>query len=322
MQLARSCGIAIGVLAAGLAGASSADQQFPWKAMQLVVPFPPGVTSDVVARAMKEPLSHALGQSVVVQNRPGANMVIGAELVARAPADGHTLFFGGTVLMAVVRTNLPFDPLRDFAAVARVGTQPYVLSVHPSFPAKSVAELVAFARAHPGELVYGTNGYGMMQHLAVELLMLKTRIRMKHVAFQVGVPSVTAVLGGHVSVAVSGIAPIVDHIAAGRLRALAVTSRKRSAMLNNVPTVMESGVPDFDVSVSIAIMAPAATPKVAVHRLSTEIVRVVRLSQVEASLRRIGFDIDPASAAELDADVQTRVEKMKRLARAANIRAD
>ena len=225
-------------------------------------------------------------------------------------------------MMAVLRTNLPFDPLRDFAGVARVGTQPYVLSVHPSFPAKSVAELVTLARAHPGELIYATNGYGMMQHLAGELLMLRTRIRMKHVAFQGGAPSVTAVLGGHVSVAVSGIAPIVDHIAAGRLRGLAVTSRKRSPMLDDVPTVMESGVPDFDISVSIAIMAPAATPKVAVHRLSAEIVRVVRLSQVEASLRRIGFDIDPAGAAELDADVHTRVEKMKQLARAANIRVD
>jgi len=145
---------------------------------------------------------------------------------------------------------------------------------------------------------------------------------MKHVAFQGSAPSVMAVIGGHVSIVVSGIAPIVDHIAAGRLRALAVTSRKRSATLNDVPTMMESGVPDFDISVGIAIMAPAATPKVAVHRLSAEIVRVVRLSQVEASLRRIGFDIDPAGAAGLDADIRTRVEKMKQLARAANIRVD
>jgi tripartite-type tricarboxylate transporter receptor subunit TctC len=290
--------------------------------MRFVVPFPPGGTIDVVARAMKEPLSHAFGQSVVVQNRPGANMIIGAELVARAPADGHTVLVGGTALMAALRTNLPFDPLRDFAAVARVGTQPFVLSVHPSLPAKSVTELVAFSRAHPGELVYATNGYGTMGHLAGELLMLRTRIRMKHVAFQGSAPSVMAVIGGHVSIVVSGIAPIVDHIAAGRLRALAVTSRKRSATLNDVPTMMESGVPDFDISVGIAIMAPAATPKVAVHRLSAEIVRVVRLSQVEASLRRIGFDIDPTGAAELDADIRTRVEKMKQLARAANIRVD
>jgi tripartite-type tricarboxylate transporter receptor subunit TctC len=249
-------------------------------------------------------------------------MVIAAELVARAPPDGHTVLVGGTVLMAVLRRNLPFDPLRDFAAVARVGTQPLVLSVHPSFLVKSVTELVAFARAHPGELVYATNGYGTMGHLAGELFMLRTRSRMKHVAFQGSTPSVTAVLGGHVSMVVSGIAPIVDHIAAGRLRALAVTSRKRSATLKDVPTMMEAGVPDFDISVGIAIMAPAATPKTAIYRLSTEIMRVARLSQVEASLLRIGFDIDPAGAAELDADVRTRVEKMKQLVRAANIRVN
>lgn len=290
--------------------------------MRFVVPFPPGGASDVVVRAMKEPLSRALGQSVVVENRPGANMVIAAELVARAPPDGHTVFVGGTVLMAVVRRNLPFDPLADFAAVARVGTQQLVLSVHPSLPARSVSGLVAIARAHPGELVYATNGYGTMGHLVGELFMLRTRSRMKHVAFQGGAPAVMAVLGGHVSIVVSGIAPIVDHIAAGRLRALAVTSRKRSATLKDVPTVMESGVPDFDISVSIAIMAPAATPKAAIYRLSTEIMRVARLSQVEASLLRIGFDIDPAGAVELDADVRTRVEKMKQLVRAANIRVD
>src|SRR5688572_31084616 len=177
-------------------------QTFPSKVVRIVVPFAPGGSNDVVARAMSQPLSRALGQGVVVENRPGASTLIGTEIVARAPADGHTVLVAGFTFMAnsALRSKPPYDPLKDFAAVSGIGTQPFVLSVHPSLPARSVKDLVALARARPGELVYAINGYGTAQHLSGELLKLKARIDMKHVAFQGGGPSAIAVLGGHASI--------------------------------------------------------------------------------------------------------------------------
>ena len=267
MKTARSRGVIFGILAAAFAAGSAAAQPFPSKVVRLVVPFPPGGSSDAVARAISQPLSQALGQSVVVVNRPGANMIIGAEMVARAPADGHTVLIGGIVIMAALRSNLPFDPLNDFAGVAGIGTQPYVLSVHPSLPAKSVQQLIALARAHPGELAYAIPGYGTMQHLSAGLLKLRAGINLKHVAFQGGAPSTMAVLGGHVGVLMSTIAPVVEHIPTGRLRALAVTSRARSAALKDIPTMMESGLPDFEMTGGSGVSTPAATPKAAVASL-------------------------------------------------------
>src|SRR5688572_9575247 len=180
----------------------AAAQSFPSKPVRLVVPFAAGGSNDVVARSMATPLSRALGQPVLVENRPGANTIIGTEAVARAPADGHTVLIVGFTFMsnAALRAKLPYDPHKDFVAVAGLGFQPYVLSVHPSLPAKSVKELIALARARPGELVYAMTGYGTGQHLSGELLNLKARINMKPVAFQGGGPATVAVLGGHASI--------------------------------------------------------------------------------------------------------------------------
>jgi len=322
MKTANSCTVIISVLAAGFAAGPAAAQAFPSKVVQLVVPFPPGGSSDAVARAMSEPLSRALGQNVVVVNRPGANMIIGAEVVARAPADGHTVLIGGIVIMAALRSNLPFDPHKDFAAVAGIGTQPYVLSVHPSLPAKSIKELIALARAHPGELVYAINGYGTMQHLSAELLKLRARINMKHVAFQGGAPSTMAVLGGHVGILMSTIAPVVEHIPTGKLRALAVTSQARSRVLKDVPTMMESGLPDFDMTGGSGVFAPAATPKAAIDRLSAEIMRAVQLPEVKARMTMGGYDVAPTSAGEYDMDTRARIQKIQKLAKEVNIKLD
>jgi len=244
-------------------------QTFPFKVVRLVVPFPAGGSNDVVARAMSQPLSQALGQSVVVENRAGANTVIGTEAVARSPADGHTVLISGFTFMslAALRTKLPFDPIKDFAGVIRLGTQPFVLSVHPSVPAKSIKELVALARARPGQLAYAVNGFGTAQHLSGELLKTRSSIDMKLVVFQGGAPSTIAVLGGHASVLISTVAPIIQHVSAGKLRSLAVTSAERSTLLKDVPTMMESGIADFDLSGAMGVFAPAATPKAALDRL-------------------------------------------------------
>lgn len=324
MKPANSCTVIIGVLAAGFAAGSAVAQQFPSKVVRLVVPFPAGGSNDVVARAMSQPLSQALGQSVIVENRPGANTLIGTELVARAPADGHTVLIGGFTFMAnaALRSKPPYDPLKDFAAVTGIGTQPWVLSVHPSLPAKSIKELIAVARARPGELVYAINGYGTGQHLSGELLKQTARIDMKHVAFQGGAPSTIAVLGGHASVLISTIAPIVQHVSSGKLRSLAVTSRERSVLLKDVPTMMESGLPDFDLSGALGVFARAATPKEAIDRLSAEIMRAAQLPEVKAGMLRDGFVVAPTGPGEYGAFIRAKFQQIQKIGKAANIRLD
>ena len=313
--------IAMGaLLAAGLASA----QGFPSKVVRLVVPFPAGGSNDVVARAMSQPLSQALGQSVVVENRAGANTVIGTEAVARSPADGHTVLISGFTFMslAALRSKLPFDPLKDFAAVTRLGTQPFVLSVHPSVPAKSIKELIALARARPGQLAYAVNGYGTAQHLSGELLKARSGIDMKLVVFQGGAPSTIAVLGGHAGVLISTVAPIIQHVAAGRLRSLAVTSAERSTLLKDVPTMMEAGIADFDLSGAMGVFAPAATPKAALDRLNTEIMRALQLPEVKDGMLRDGFVVAPMGPVEYEVFMRDKIQQIQRIAKAANIKLD
>lgn len=316
--------LSIAVAAAGIMfiAAAATAQEFPSKIVRLVVAFPPGGGNDTVARMLLQPLSQALGQSVVVENRPGANTIIGTTLVARAPADGHTVLLGGLVTSAALRSNLPFDPIKDFAAVAGIGIIRYVLSVHPSLPAKNIKELIALARARPGELAYSTNGYGTFQHVAGELLKVRARIDMKLVVFQGGAPSTVAVLGGHVSVLISTIASMVEHIPTGKLRVLAITSRERSELLKDVPTMMESGVADFDISSMLGVNAPAATPKAAIDRLSAEIIRAVRLPEVKARLTLYGYEGGPFNAGEFDAYNRAKIQEIKAIASEAKIKVD
>jgi tripartite-type tricarboxylate transporter receptor subunit TctC len=292
--------------------------------VRLVVPFAAGGSNDVVARAMVAPLGRSLGQPVLVENRPGANTIIGTEAVARAPADGHTVLIVGFTFMsnAALRSKLPYDPQKDFVAVAGLGFQPYVLSVHPSLPAKSVKELIALARARPGELVYAMTGYGTGQHLSGELLKLKARIDIKPVAFQGGGPATVAALGGHASILFSTAPPIVQHVASGKLRPLAVTSRTRSDVLKNVPTMIESGLADFDMTGGMGVFAPRATPKEAVERLSTEVVRMLQLPEMRDGLVRDGFIVVPVGTDEYQKIVRTRMEQIQRIAREANIKVD
>jgi tripartite-type tricarboxylate transporter receptor subunit TctC len=269
-------------------------------------------------------LSRALGQSVVVENRPGANTIIGTEAVARSPADGHTVLIAGFSFMsnAVLRSKLPYDPYKDFIAVTGLGTQPFVFSVHPSLPAKSIKELVAVARARPGELVYATNGYGTGQHLSAELLKTRAKIDMKPVAFPGGAPATMAVLGGHASILLSTAPPIVQHISSGKLRALAVTSAARTPLLKDVPTMIESGYPDFDITGGMGVFAPAGTPKEAVERLSTEIVRVMQLPEVRVGLERDGFLVVPKGPAEFQAFVRSRMKLIQKIAVDAKLKVE
>ncbi len=320
--------LAAAILAAGSATAqptsTGSGQAFPSKVVRLVVPGTAGGSNDVVARAMSSPLSKALGQSVVVENRPGASSIIGAEMVARSPADGHTVLIGGFPFMslAALRTKLPFDPIKDFVAVTRIGTQPSVISVHPSLPVKSIKELIALARARPGQLVYACSGYGTAQHLSGELLKVRSGIDMKLVVFQGPAQSTVAVLGGHASILITTLPPIMHHIPAGKLRPLAVTSHERSHLLKDVPTMMESGVPEFDISGGMGVFAPAATPKAAIERLNAEITRVVQLPEVKDGMLRDGFVVAPLGPAEYEAFTHDKIQQIRSIAKAANIKLD
>lgn len=318
--------IAAAVSIAGVLGYSGMlpAQSFPTKTVRLVVPFAPGGSNDVVARALSTPLGKALGQSVVVENRGGANTVIGTEVVARAPADGHTLLISGFTFasLAALRSKLPFDPLKDFAMVTRFGTQPFVLSVHPSLPAKSIKELIALARARPGQLVYSVNGYGTAQHLSGELLKTKNGIDMKVVVFSGGAPSTIAVLGGHAAILISTAVPILQHVAAGRLRALAVTSTERSTLLKDVPTMIEAGQPDFDMSGAMGALAPSATPKAVLERLNSELTRAVQLPEIKEGMLRDGFVVAPIGLAEYEAFMRAKVQQIQKIAKAAQLKID
>jgi tripartite-type tricarboxylate transporter receptor subunit TctC len=312
--------LAFAALFSGAAGA----QGFPSKTVRIVVPFAAGGSNDIVARAMSQPLSRALGQAVVVDNRPGANTLIGTEIVARAAADGHTVLFSGFTFLAnsALRSKPPYDPRKDFAAVAGLGTQPFVISVHPSLPVKSIKELIALARARPGEIVYAINGYGTAQHLSGELLKLSARIDMKHVVFQGGGPATIAVLGGHAVMLISTQPPIVQHVAAGKLRPLAVTSAERPTLLKDVPTMIESGFADFDIRGALGVFAPAATPKPVITRLSAEILRVVELPEVKDGMLRDGFAVVPAGPVEYDAFVRAKMEQIQKIGSAAKVKLD
>jgi tripartite-type tricarboxylate transporter receptor subunit TctC len=320
----RAAARAICAAATLLMAAHGTAQTFPLKPVRLVVPFPAGGSNDVVARSMAQPLSRALGQSVIIENRAGANTIIGTEAVARAPADGHTVLIVGFTFMsnAALRSKLPYDPEKDFVPVAALGFQPYVLSVHPSLPAKSIKELIAIARARPGELVYAMTGYGTGQHLSGELLKLKARIDIKPVAFQGGAPATIAVLGGHATILFSTAPPIVPHVTSGKLRPLAVTSRTRTDLLKNVPTMIESGLSDFEMTGGMGVFAPAATPKDAVARLSAEIVRTLQQPDVREGLIRDGFVVAPLGSSEYAGYVRERMQQIQRIAREAHIKVD
>jgi tripartite-type tricarboxylate transporter receptor subunit TctC len=309
------------VSAAALCVTPAPAQQFPSRVVRLVVPYPPGGSVDVIARTIQQPLSRALGQTVIVENRPGANAAIGTEHVVRAPADGHTILVGGSVSNAALR-KLPYDLLRDLTPVVGVGTQPFVLSVHPSLPAKNVKELIALARARPGDLVYSINIYGGGQHLTGELLKITARIDMKPVVFQGGGPSVLAVLGGHASILISTVAPMIQHVPSGKLRPLGVTSRERSVLLPDIPTMIESGFPDFDITGAMAIWAPAATPRDAVNRLSADLMRTLQAPEVKSVALRDGYVVAPIGPGEYATLVRIMMAQYQKIGKAAHIKLD
>jgi tripartite-type tricarboxylate transporter receptor subunit TctC len=304
--------------------AAAHAQEFPSKSLRLIVPFPPAGTTDTIARVLVAPLSKTLGQSVVIENRPGANTVIGAELVLRAPADGHTLLFMAPsfTINPFVQAKLPFDPLKDFTGVTRLVYNPLIICVHPSLPAKTVKELVTLARARPGELTWAVSSVIGGGRIGGELFKEAARINMTVVPYGGGAPAMTAVLGGHTSMLIGNMLDCAPYVASGRMRPIAVTSATRSDTLPDVPTVAESGYPGFEATNWFGAVVRSGTPRSSIDRLSAEIARALKLADVNDALGKLGMIAAPMSPAEFDALIRREMETNGKIIRKLGLKVE
>ncbi len=321
LQLSSWLCLALG--AASIPGAALA-QAFPAKPVRIVVPFAAGGAVDVVARAIGQHMSEHMRNPVVIENKPGASANLGAELVAKAQADGYTVLMGanGLATNMTLFQNLTFDTLKDFAPVAKVGYAPLVLVVEASSTAKSLKDLIAQAKAKPGELNYGSAGNGQSGHLATELFKIITKIDVVHVPYKGGSPALTDLMGGRLSFMIINPIEVLSNIKSGRLRALAVANPKRIAMLPDVPTFIEAGVPGYDASVWWGMVAPVKTPKEVVAKLSSEMLLALEDEGVKEKLSNLGAVIDPAGPEQFGQFIKSEIDKWTSVIKTSNIHAD
>jgi tripartite-type tricarboxylate transporter receptor subunit TctC len=302
--------------ALAVAPASHAAEPYPSKAIRLIVPYPAGGPTDLMARAINERLGERLGQTVVVDNRGGGATIIGAELAARAPADGYTLLLGTTTLLVVnpvLNKNLPYRVERDYAPVSMLGDQPYLLAMPAGQAFRTMGEMVAHAKSHPGKLSFGSAGIGSAAHFAGEMLKHAARIDIVHIPYKGTAPAIADLVGGHIHLMFGGVSAMQPLVGAGKLQALAVSTAKRSSALPNIPTIAESGIPDFEISSWNAILVPRGTPAAAVDRLNAEIRRVMDHPDVRQRLRHQGIDISVGSPAELSRYIEAERSRFSKL---------
>lgn len=316
--------LAAGIPAAASAQSVSKEPAYPAKPIRLVVPFPPGGTADIQGRMLADRLAPRLGQQVVIDNRGGANGSIGMELVARAPADGYTIIIAtvGTWAVNSHLYKLSYDVASDFAPLIHVATTPGVLIVHPSVPVKSVKELLAFARQKPLELNYGSAGVGGFGHMCGELFSMMTRIRMTHVPYKGSAPALTDLIGGHIHVLFNSALPTLPHVRSGRVRALATTGATRMAILSDLPTIAEAGVPGYENSTWSGIAAPARTPRSITERLNKELMAVLQLPEVIEAARADGSTITGGTPEQFHEYLKSELAKFGKLVKAAGIKID
>jgi len=309
-----------------LALVSTADaQSWPAKPIRIISPYPPAGANDLLARIIAPKLSEQLGQPVVVENRAGATGNIGAELVAKAPADGYTLLMGqaGNLTINIsLMAKIPFDPVRDFSPVTMVASTPNVLVVHPSLPVRTVKDLIALAKAKPGQINYATSGIGSPGHLAAELLNKSAGIRLVHIPYKGAAPALLDVVAGNAHLYFTSAVSAQPFIPSGRLRMVAVASAKRSPSLPEVPTVAEAGFPEFDVSSWWGVVAPASTPREVVMRLQTEIHRVIALPEIRAKLAEQGLDIATNTPEQFAAYIKSETAKWAKLIREVGVKPE
>ena len=310
-------------LATGFTSVALAQQAYPSKPLRLVVGFPPGGANDILARLVGARLQEQWGQPVVIDNKPGANAIIATEFVARSAPDGYTLLIGASGAMAFnpgLYAKLPYDPVRDFEPVTMLGSFPLVLAVNPSLPVQSVKELVQLVAATPGKYHY-SDGSTPFQ-LAMELFRLRTGIALNHIAYKGSAQAVGAVLAGEVQMTFVDAPPAVGQIKAGKLRALAVTSRTRAPVLPEAPTMIEAGIADFEVVLWTSLFAPAGTPRAVVEQLQQQVAAILRLPEVAERMAALGIEPVGGTPAQLAAVLRADVEKWTAVAKSANVKAD
>jgi tripartite-type tricarboxylate transporter receptor subunit TctC len=313
------------MLCALAAGPAGAQQAYPLKPVRLVLPYPPGGGSDTIGRPLAQKLAEGLGQQVVVENRGGANGNIGMEHVARAAPDGYTIVLALTAQLAVnpgLYAKVPYDPVKDYAPITLLGTGTYILVVHPSLPVKSVKQLVALAKAQPGQIAYSSSGNGSGGHLAAELLSSMAGIRMLHVPYKGGGPALVDLIAGQVQVLFSTQLASWPHIQSGRIRALAVSTAKRPASIPDLPTIAEAGLPGYDAGVWYGILAPAGTPGEIIARLNTEIVRALSLPDYRKFLVSNAIEPIGSPPEELGRYIRSELVKWAKVVKDAGVRVD
>ena len=312
--------LAGGANAAGPAGADSSDS-YPEKPIRMVVPFAAGGGSDIVGRILAQQLGIELGRTVVVDNRPGAGSTIGADIVAKAPADGYTVLLGNISMAfnASLYKNLPYDAIRDLAPVSEVADQPNIVVIHPALPAKTVAEFAALARAKPGELTFASAGTGSGTHFAGELLRMKLGIDMIHIPYKGTGPALTDLIGGQVSMFVSTFASALPHVQAGRLRALGVTSARRSPAAPEVPTLLEAGVPDYAYSTWYGLLTPAGVARPIVAKLNAAVHKALAAEALRRNFAAQGIDAVANTPPEFAAYIAAEIAKWREVVHAVHM---
>jgi tripartite-type tricarboxylate transporter receptor subunit TctC len=323
--LAVTCTVALAA-ALALAPRQAAAQAAPWpsKPIRMVVPYTPGGFTDTMARLVGEPLGRALGQPVVFDNKPGANSIIGTDMVAKAAPDGYTLV---TVIAAhavnpSLYPKLPFDTLKDLAQVSLIGVAPVILVANKDFPPSTMQEFIAYAKANPDKLSYGSSGNGAAAHLTMEYLKLATGIKLQHVPYKGTAPALTDMISGQISVMFDTTSSMISHVRAGKIKALGMASDKRLRAATEVPTLIESGVPGFTSSTWAMVLAPAGTPKEIVDRVSSELSRIIRSPAIQEKLDALGVEPGGGTPEEARAFLQAEIAKWGKVVREANVKVD
>jgi tripartite-type tricarboxylate transporter receptor subunit TctC len=324
MSRKLKCGLAAAAICAAFSGVAQA-QAYPSKAIRWIIPFPPGGGTDVISRALSQKLTEAWGQQVIADNRPGSGGTIGLAAAAKLPADGYNLVLGQLANVAIAPAlypKLPYDPIRDFQPVTLALTSPLVLVAHPSFPAKNLKETIALARAKPDSVTFGSPGNGTTGHLGTELLKTMTHVKMTHIPYKGAVPAFTGLMGGEIAIYMSSIPPAMPQLKSGRVKAIGVTSAKRMATLPNVPTLAESGLPGYEVTNWYGVMAPAGIPKDVLAKLNGELVRILKLPDVQQRLSGEGGDIGANSPEEFASFIRSETAKWDKAVRASGAKVD
>ena len=312
--------------AAALSGRTAWAQEFPSRPIRMLVAFAPGGNTDILARAVGVRMAESWGKPVVVDNRPGGSGMLAAEIVANAAPDGHTVFVGSTGELSINSSlfrKMPYNVQRDFAPVTLGTVSPLLVVVHPSFPVKTIAELLKVARAKPRTLAYASVGIGTPQHLSGELFKMVTGTDIVHVPYKGGAPATTALLGGQeVQFGFVGMGPVIPHVQAGRLRSLAISTARRSNLLPQVATLQELGVKDFDTSIWFAFVVPAKTPKGVITRLNAEIGRILGKTDAHDYLLKTGVEVTPGTPGELARFIRSESDKYRKIIQVSGTRND